>query len=104
MNKPGYKSSTTGRRKNKESGKTRPPPQIKSVLFVPERGGTPPETERGGDHERPGTQISRIFCQRNPWSGDDCGRPDCLVCVMGRKVAGTARDGASHTSTPASLV
>ena len=27
-----------------------------------------------------GTQLSRILCQRNPWAGQDCGRPDCLVC------------------------
>ena len=105
MNKPGYKSSATGRKTKKESGKARPPPQIKSVLFVPRtEGGELLQRLREEERkladisgyrvklvERPGTQISRILCQRNPWAGDDCGRPDCLVCGDGEEGGGDCR-------------
>ena len=68
--------------------------KIKAVLFVPrtERGELLSRlkeeeaklTDITGYRvklvESPGTQLSRILCKRNPWAGQDCGRPDCLVC------------------------
>ena len=41
--------------------------------------------------ERSGTQLSRILCQRNPWAGEDCSRPDCLVCGDGEAGGGDCR-------------
>ena len=81
-------------RKSKKSKSNPEKKKIKAVLFVP-------RTEKGellnrlreeeiklADTtgyrvklvESSGTQLARILCQRNPWAGQDCGRPDCLVC------------------------
>ena len=30
--------------------------------------------------EKSGSQLPRILCKRNPWAGQDYGRPDCVVC------------------------
>ena len=30
--------------------------------------------------ERSGIKLCRTLCQTNPWSGQDCLRPDCLMC------------------------
>ena len=32
--------------------------------------------------------LSRILCQRNPWSGEDCGRTDCQVFGDGEEGGG----------------
>ena len=81
-------------RKSFKRSKSTTQKKIKSVLFVPrtERGELlrrlREEESKLADItgyrvklvERSGTQLARILCQRNPWAGQDCGRPDCLVC------------------------
>ena len=85
------------------TGKTQPsPPKIKSILFVPRTEGGEllkklrVEESKLADItgyrvklvERPGTQISRILCQKNLWSGEDCGRTDCQVFGDGEEGGG----------------
>ena len=94
--------------KNSQKNKKKSDPQnkkIKAVLFVPrtERGELLSRlkeeeaklTDITGYRvklvESSGTQLSRILCKRNPWAGQDCGRPDCLVCGEGEAGGGDCR-------------
>ena len=97
----------TKRTQNSSAQKRKPGPQleIKSVMFVPrsEKGELlkrlKEEESKLADLtgyrvrlvERSGTQLSRILCQRNPWAGEDCSRPDCLVCGDGEAGGGDCR-------------
>ena len=70
------------------------PKKIKSVLFVPRTGSskltkmlreeelklTEITKYRVKIQEMNGTQIRRIFCQKNPFKGLPCSRPLCMVC------------------------
>ena len=41
--------------------------------------------------EKAGTMIKRLVHKANPWAGENCGRPDCLVCHLGQDVGGDCR-------------
>ena len=96
---PGKKFSKKQKKSDPQNKK------IKAVLFVPrtERGELLSRlkeeeaklTDITGYRvklvESSGTQLSRILCKRNPWAGQDCGRPDCLVCGEGEAGGGDCR-------------
>ena len=78
--------------------------EVKSVLFVPHTPGSElakrlrKEEERVSKVagyrvkivERTGTQLRRILCKKNPFTGLPCGRERCLSC-RNEKTAGQCR-------------
>ena len=91
-------------RKNPKTNENNNILEVKSVLFVPHTPGSElakrlrKEEERVSSVagyrvkivERTGTQIRRILCKKNPFTGLPCGREKCLSC-RDEKTAGKCR-------------
>ena len=92
-----------GNPKNKQAGDIpQVPPPIMSVLFVPKTEGGELATRLRQEEEmvsrvtadkikiqeRSGRMLKSILHQSNPWAGEPCGRPDCLICSGGEENPG----------------
>ena len=91
-------------RKNQKLNENNNMLEVKSVLFVPHTPGSElakrlrKEEERVSKVagyrvkivERTGTQLRRILCKKNPFTGLPCGRERCLSC-RNEKTAGQCR-------------
>ena len=78
--------------------------EVKSVMFVPHTPGSKLANRLRKEErrvssitgyrvkivERTGTQLWRMFCKKNPFSGLPCGREKCLTC-KDEKNSGTCR-------------
>ena len=85
------------RKKNQRQSEAKKPPEIVTVMFVPQTPGgalskrlkiveneiSKLTGERVKIVERGGTQVKQILHKSNPWSQGFCGRENCLPCLHG---------------------
>ena len=77
-----------------EKKKNPPPPEIKTVIFVPQTANSVLAKMLRQDEtflekvtgyrvkyvEKPGQNLGSQLVRSNPWAGQDCGRLGCLLC------------------------